>query len=278
MDQPCVCGSTIFQETGFGLNFCVMCGLGVRGSICNTTNNIPYCSSDRTLPKQSYTRLKRFKKYLFRAMRMQHSSSVPQETWEYLLARVPFRNAAHVQRTLKQARTLRRKCYDSLPMLTDALCPHITVPRLSEQEKQRAIGLFHRIDRAVKTRSFISYLYCLEYILLKMGRGDMVEHINRIQCPKRRETYREMLDGIFAEPRLSVTDRLKLHAVHPSKSLHREVPPDPAFAPDCLTPFEVTLLTGYKPGGGDVAGTARLGHVGLDEDLVEKDVGFPLSL
>ena len=75
----CVCGSIIFEESGFGLDFCTQCGVGKPGSIM-TLNG--FVRQDRLSGHQSYTRRKRFKKYLFRAMRMQSSSTVPQETWE----------------------------------------------------------------------------------------------------------------------------------------------------------------------------------------------------
>ena len=105
-----------------------------------------------------------------------------------------------MQQTLKLGRHLRRKCYDSLPFLTAALCPHINVPTLSESEKLQAIGMFNLIDSAILTGPFVSYLYCLEFILTKMGRGDMVPYINKIQCPKRRAKYKRKLNGIFREP------------------------------------------------------------------------------
>ncbi len=43
----------------------------------------------------------------------------------------------------------------------------------------------------------ISYLFCLEFILTKMGRTDMLEFLNRIKCPTRRRTYRERLTVMF---------------------------------------------------------------------------------
>jgi len=198
--RSCSCGSGAFDEGGFGLDFCLRCGVGQPGPITHQIT-APYFRADRVLPKQSYTRLKRFKKYLFRAMRMQSAATVPAETWEYLIAHGPYRDAKHVQRTLKQARHLKRKCYDSLPFLTAALCPHVTVPRLTEVEKNRALMLFARIDRAIKSGPFVSYLYCLEYILVRMERSDMCPHINRIQCPKRRTTYKIRLDKIFGAGR-----------------------------------------------------------------------------
>ena len=212
------CSSTNFDEGGFGLDFCLRCGTGKPGNITNTFPG--FFRADRILPKQCYTRLKRFKKYLFRAMRQQSANSVPRETWEYLLARRPYRDAKHVQLTLKQARHLKRKCYDSLPYLTAALCPHIKVPCLDEVEKDRALQMFERIDRAIRSGPFVSYLYCLEYILKRMRREDVCEHINRIQCPKRRATYKLRLDMIFVTPeKIGIGDLLRRHAVDPPEAL-----------------------------------------------------------
>ena len=168
------------------------------------------CSS---CSRSAYTRLKRFKKYLMRAMRQQSSCTVPRDTWDYLLSKRPYRDAKHIQWTLKQARHLKRKCYDSLPFLTAALCPHVQVPTITQCEKKQALDLFQTIDFAVQNGPFVSYLFCLEYILRKLGRSDMCSHINRIQCPKRREKYTIMLDGIFrSEDATSVTSLLRTPA------------------------------------------------------------------
>ena len=194
--EPCVaCGCVTYDdEGGFGLSFCLGCGTG-RRSIARTYD--AFVEQERIPGHQSYTRLKRFKKYLCRAMRQQSSSTIPRETWDYLLARAPYNGSKHIQMTLKRARNLRRKCYDSLPFLTAALCPNVSVPCISLYEKKKAIDLFRKIDAAVRTGPFVSYLFCLEYILKKIGRRDMVEYINRIQCPRRREKYTLFLDDVF---------------------------------------------------------------------------------
>ena len=212
------CGKDAFEEGGFGIDFCLHCGIGKPGAFMNHAKC--YFRKDRVMPKQCYTRLKRFKKYMFRAMRQQAASSVPPETWAYLLERGPYRDAKHVQLTLKHARHLKRKCYDSLPYLTAALCPHITVPGITEAEKHRGLLMFQRIDRAVQTGPFVSYLYCLEYILKRLDRHDVCEHINRIQCPKRRATYKMRLDKIFCDPdEETIEDVLRRNAVHPPEPL-----------------------------------------------------------
>jgi len=221
MERPtCTnCGSTEFEEGGYGLDYCLRCGVGKPGSLMNHAASC-YFRADRILPKQCYTRLKRFKKYLFRAMRQQAAGSVPQETWQYLLERAPYRDAKHVQLTLKQARHLKRKCYDSLPYLTAALCPHVQVPCITESEKERALHMFERIDRAIRSGPFVSYLYCLEYILKRLQRSDVCAHINRIQCPKRRATYKTRLDAIFGAPEVhTIEECLRRNAVHAPEAL-----------------------------------------------------------
>ena len=194
--EPCSCGSRFFDVTGFGLDFCLSCGVGKPAEI---QRGSPFMQQERIPGHQSYTRLKRFKKYLCRAMRQQSSCTVPRDTWDYLLSKRPYRDAKHIQWTLKQARHLKRKCYDSLPFLTAALCPDVQVPTMSQAEKRVALDLFQTIDVAVREGPFVSYLFCLEYILRKMGRADMCVHINQIQCPKRREKYRVQLNGIFGK-------------------------------------------------------------------------------
>ena len=194
--EPCECESTFFEDEGFGIECCLKCGLA-RAS--KTTGHFGFCEQDRLVGNQSYTRLKRFRKYLCRAMRQQSNCSVPRETWDYLLSKRPFRNARHIQMVLKQARHLKRKCYDSLPFLTSMLCPHVTLPHITESEKQVAIQMFNVVDTAIREGPFVSYLYCLEYILKRMQRPDVCEHINKIQCPKRRAAYKVRLDKIFRE-------------------------------------------------------------------------------
>jgi hypothetical protein len=60
---------------------------------------------------------------------------------------------------------------------------------------------FDIIDRALRATNepMISYLFCLEFILRKIGRDDMLVFINRIKCPKRRHRYHEQLTNIFGQ-------------------------------------------------------------------------------
>jgi len=209
--EPCSCGCRFFDNTGgYGLAFCLECGKATRADIRQFET---FVSQERIPGHQSYTRLKRFKKYLCRAMRQQSACTVPRDTWDYLLLHRPYRDAKHIQWTLKQARHLKRKCYDSLPFLTAALCPHVILPNMTQLEKKIAIDKFKTIDNAVKEGPFVSYLFCLEYILKSMGRADMCVHLNQIQCPKRREKYQEKLDKIFQSSSLppTITSLLRRH-------------------------------------------------------------------
>ena len=79
-------------------------------------------------------------------------------------------------------------------------------------EKKNAIDLFGTIDAAVREGPFVSYLFCLEYILRKMGRSDMCTHINKIQCPKRRKKYKARLDEIFGKGASILTNLLRTRA------------------------------------------------------------------
>ena len=251
------CGMKYFEDSGFGMEFCLQCGVGRKATSMLGSEQFVY--KDAVLNVQSYTRLKRFKKYLCRAARQQSSCTIPKDTWDYLWSKRPYRNAAHIQYTLKQARHLKRKCYDSLPFLTGALCPHVDVPSLGEIEKLKAIDLFKRIDIAIGKGPFISYLFCLEYILKKLGRADMCEHINRIQCPKRREKYKDRLDRIFNSTSSTV---------NPFETLKRKIASKSTLAPNCPALLKVALLTGDVPSGSNVSSTSSLGKVRLDENLV----------
>ena len=270
--RTCVsCGSTVFEVGGFGLDSCTGCGLGTKGLIADTYGYIP---TDRMFPTQLYTRRKRFKKYLQRANRSQSSNTIAPETWQYLLDRAPFRDAAHVHATLKAAKHLKRKCYDSIPLLCSHLCD-MEVPSLTEPEMHLAMRHFDTIDAALRDVTMISYLYCLEYIFRKIGRDDMTAYINRIKCVKRRRAYRQRLDHIFEPDDIyTVADRLRDSTV----PLHREVSTQGALAPDRAAGLQVGLLPGHEPGGGVGVGARRFGQIRLDEDLVEQQFGGALAL
>jgi len=104
-----------------------------------------------------------------------------------------------VRRLKKAPKNIRKKCYDSLPLLVKVLCPHISVPRLTEADKFRAMSAFRTLDDAYQNgEAFVSYLYALEYILNRIGRGDVVPFLNKICCRKRRAAYHARLNKIFS--------------------------------------------------------------------------------
>lgn len=183
-------------ETEYGSLVCPRCGAEDMTPMLN-----PRIQSGYTVPlinNTSYTRLKRFKKYLNRSTMAQSKNSVPRETWKYLLAGMPYRNPAAIVRRLKKApKSVRKKCYDSLPLLVSSLC-NCRVPTLSEIEKARALCAFRQLDAAYgKGEPFVSYLYALEFILQHIGRPDMLPFINKISCRKRRAAYRRRLRRVF---------------------------------------------------------------------------------
>ena len=189
------CRGQRFEVGGFGLDVCLRCGVGRPGLIADHN---PYVLRDRIICQTTYTRRKRFKKYLLRANRSQSLNTVPCDTWAYLIERGPYQNPGQVHRALKVAKHLKRKCYDSLPLFCMHLCEGLTVPRLSDANIASAMRLFQVIDRQLDRDSMISYLYCLEYILGKIGRKDMLPYINRIKCARRRGLYKMRLDRMFS--------------------------------------------------------------------------------
>ena len=194
--KSCPCGNNIYFDVGgFGLDTCCKCGTCVPGMIGDVNQ---YISSDRIVPACVYTRRKRFRKYLMRANRHQSVSTVPGETWEYLIKWSPYQTPRHLYLRLKAGKGIKRKCYDSLPLMCTHLCLQ-PVPSLSEREMSQATRYFDVIERHIERtgESMISYLFCLEFILKKMGRTDMLEFLNRIKCPTRRRTYTERLTAIF---------------------------------------------------------------------------------
>ena len=182
----------VWDYMGSGIRFCTTCGAMSHGQF----QEYDQWSPNEQMNRSCYTRQKRFRKYLSNACQMQNSSSVPNVTWEYLLAHGPYTRPAQIIRVLKKSK-LKRKCYDSLPMM----CQHLTdmdVPTLDAIEFHRALEHFCVIDEHYKKESsFISYLYILEYILHKMERQDLVPFLSRIQCRTRRAQYNVVLDKVF---------------------------------------------------------------------------------
>jgi len=201
--NPCACGNTLQWELHLnGTASCMECGTLCVNEEFDNMGGENFMHSFQSMSvlcqTQTYTRAKRFKKYLARACMRQSNNSVPDQTWKYLLDRRPYKGPRHILRVLKGAgRTLRKKCYDCLPMLVHHLCD-IKVPVLSDVEVAVAVELFKAIDAAFpKEGGFMSYAYALEFILCKMNREDLLPFLSRIQCTKRRAHYQQLLTRVF---------------------------------------------------------------------------------
>ena len=196
--KPCLgCsrkGSNLIP-TDYHTLVCTMCGTENPGYLSPADNGVWTCV---LVPTQTYTRLKRFRKYLGRASKAQTASSIPSATWEYLIKHGPYKTPGSIVRTLKAAgKRLKKKCYDSLPLLCEQLAD-IRVPSLTDQDRFWAVTAFKKLDTAYsKGEPFVSYLYALEYILVHIGRSDVLPFINKIQCRKRRHRYKLRLDKIY---------------------------------------------------------------------------------
>ena len=201
-DQICVSCKcrTVFDYVGSGIRCCTICGVASLGSM--DENCVMWCANEQMV-RTCYTRLRRFKKYLSRACNMQSSSTVPDETWQYLMDRAPFKGPRGILRCLKKSK-LKRKCYDSLAIMSKNLCPGHKLVTMTDREFRRALELFRVVDEHFKDKkSFCSYLYVLEYILRKMQRADIVPFVSVIQCCRRRNNYQSMLDRIFSNSDMS---------------------------------------------------------------------------
>ena len=211
MERPCPqCKTTRHMRvTEYGTMVCTQCG--IEDFTWMLSAQASYSPWSMPLHSQAtYTRLKRFRKYLQRASMQQSAASIPESTWDYLLQgcrHKPYRGPGNIVRRLKKApKHVRKKCYDSLPLLVKMLCPHIDVPRLTESDKLNAMTVFRKLDAAYNNgEPFVSYLYALEFILAHIGRSDVLPFINKICCRKRRAAYRMRLNKIFnSSPRKSV--------------------------------------------------------------------------
>jgi len=74
------------------------------------------------------------------------------------------------------------------------------VPQRCRQRS--ALDYFRVIDRAFPDKgSFMSYMYVLEFVMVNIGRADMLPYISRIQCRKRRAKYGIRLAAIIRDAR-----------------------------------------------------------------------------
>ena len=199
MEPPCNECKTAedIRVTAYGTLVCTRCGLeNFTWLLSAQSSYTPY--SVPLHSQATYTRIKRFRKYLQRASMQQSAATIPECTWDYLLEGQPYRGPGNIVRRLKKApKFIRKKCYDSLPLLVKMLCPHIVVPGITEHDKVKAMVAFRTLDAAYKEgEPFVSYLFALEYILRWIGR-DVLPFINKISCRKRRVAYRHRLDRIF---------------------------------------------------------------------------------
>ena len=209
MNDKCPCGG-IKVVTEYTL-VCRTCGIEQFGMMLPVWNQ---WSPNETVNQVTYTRRKRFKKYLQRASKHQSNNSIPRETWEYLFKNAPYSDVGGIIHALKRGK-LRKKCYDSLPLIATALLD-TPVPNLTEQEKNRALGIFELVDNDYShDEPFCSYLYILEYILIHIGRSDVVAFLNKIQCPKRRDKYKRRLDSIIAINALHMSDAPASGVIYP---------------------------------------------------------------
>ena len=196
--EPNACCSRPCLRSTTHTEVCMNCGVEKQTFDCSSVQFVyPRGHEIQVKTKQPYARSKRFAKYLARAGREQSLSSVPNETWSYLLKHQPYSGPGDILFTLKRS-NLKTKCYDSLPLLTKQLCD-CSVPRLTTRESEDAMIRFNQIEAAFPSGSkFVSYLYLLEYILIQIGRSDILPFLNRIQCTKRRKMYDERITSSAA--------------------------------------------------------------------------------
>ena len=102
----CACGNKLRWEMHMnGTASCMNCGLLVKNEMFESPcDNFMHSFQSMSVlcQTQTYTRAKRFKKYLHRACMRQSVNSVPDPTWKYLLDNRPYSGPPH-SATLKRA-------------------------------------------------------------------------------------------------------------------------------------------------------------------------------
>ena len=105
MLEKCSCGSdrNAIVPTDYGTRVCSVCGREDFSAVLENENAYHHYCVPLYSPA-TYTRVKRFKKYLQRASMTQSASTIPQQTWDYLLECVPYKSPEAIVRRLKKAR------------------------------------------------------------------------------------------------------------------------------------------------------------------------------
>ena len=126
MEEKCPCGGRkVITEYTL---VCSSCGIEQFGMMLPIWNQ---WTPNESVNQVTYTRRKRFKKYLQRASKHQSNASVPKIHGSTCL-RSPY-DVGSIIHALKRGK-LRKKCYDSLPLLATVLL-ETPVPSLTEHEK-----------------------------------------------------------------------------------------------------------------------------------------------
>ena len=117
---PCSeCGrDVVWEYMGSGIKFCTTCGTMNKG----TFEEYDKWSPNEQITRSCYTRSKRFQKYLAHACRMQSSSSVPNDTWEYLIRVGPFSNPAQIKEKQARSQMLRQLAPDVCTVVPQHQC------------------------------------------------------------------------------------------------------------------------------------------------------------
>ena len=139
-EEGCGHPEQVMYESGYGTIVCMYCGTENPGGNLGTDASYMYPRGYEitVTRKQPYTRAKRFRKYLMRACMSQGLSSVPDSTWKYLQEHGPYSGPRDILLRLKRSK-LNNKCYDSLPIMTRYMCPHVRVPTMLHSEARLAV-------------------------------------------------------------------------------------------------------------------------------------------
>ena len=235
------CSPCRIAITEYGSSVCVVCG---QEDFRGIWTDRRFDHSGAPIGGGTYTRMKRFRKYINRTGMHQSVTCVPDDTWRYLLENRPYSGPGAIVRALKKLKKSRKKCYDCLPLLTSVLCPNISVPILTERDKFDALNVFRKVDHCyLRGMPLISYMYVLEYILEHIGRSDMLPFIHKVQCKKRRRLYRARLDDLIQNgPQTAGTPVAPAVCAQPATACYT---PEPSALGKAAARVHTLLLGGF---------------------------------
>ena len=190
----CDCPQALAIETGWGLTICGRCGTSVSAPISNVV-----CHPVPSPTRPPYSKHKRFAKLLANTYG-NRCSKIHAELIDKL-AESNIRTSQDIYNVIRKSKGQHMKRYDALARLTCHTLGTYVQP-LSHHQNTWATFTFREVvsRHAFRRGTFPAYSWCIEKILIAIGRQDLLEYVHALKCKKRRHVYEETYGDLFRIP------------------------------------------------------------------------------